>query len=292
MASLQFNRTKKCFRMPKIAKRDKTPLETYNGVHECCDPMLVLGHLTDKTSWKNDITSAWVKLPDVLDEVEFKLYKQGDILASYVPNRRDVELDSLAKYITIPWRDVLALDGAGCYYIAVTTVISGETETFLWGEYNLQPYTSDNARNTIRVKVDVNQYYSIEDINFTDTHLIDTLRFGGFFGNMNPNLKVDNLIYESRRFENVQRERIATYTMTTDPILYKYTDTLLNVYLLAENTIWLSDHNEFNHSTFYKDKELIVQESPDVDYKEFSNLAQVTCTFTDKVRNNLAKYNG
>lgn len=291
MAGYMYNRTKKCFRLLRKKSRKTEPLETYT-TKECCNPILVLAHTTDTTSWKNDITSAWYKYPELTDNVIFELYKDDDTLSTYVPSKRDVLQEETAEYITIPWKDVLTLDGAGCYYIKVTTIISGTTESFIWGKYNLQPYTTENAQNTIRVKVDVNQYYSIEDIDFTGTNLIDTLRFGGFFGNMNPNFKIDNLIYENRKFENVQRERIATYTMTSDPIDYKYTGLLLDFYFLAENKIWISDHNEFNHSLFYKDTELIVNESPKIDYKEFSNLATITCTFTDKVRNNLAKYKG
>lgn len=291
MAGFMYNRTKKCFRLLSKKLRQTEPLETY-ATKECCNPILVLAHTTDTTSWKNDITSAWVKLPELTDSVTFELFKDNDTLSTYVPSKNHIVKEETGYYVTIPWRDVLALDGIGCYYLKITTIINGTTESSIWGKYNLQSYTTENAQNTIRVKVDVNQYYSIDDIDFTGTHLIDTLRFGGFFGNMSPNFKIDNLIYENRRFENVQRERIATYTMTSDPIDYKYTGLLLDFYLLAENSIWLSDHNEFNHSLFYKDTELVVNDTPSVDYKEFSNLATVTCTFTDKVRNNLAKYNG
>ncbi len=291
MAGFMYNRTKKCFRLLSKKLRQLEPLETY-GAKECCNPIIVLADTTDNVSWKNDITSVWFKYPESTDSVNFELFKENDTLSTYVPNKIMISRETTAEYATIPWRDVLTLDGAGCYYIKVTSTINGVTDSYIWGKYHLKPYTTENAQNTIRVKVDVNQYYSIEDIDFTGTHLIDTLRFGGFFGNMSPNFKIDNLIYENRKFENVQRERIATYTMTSDPIDYKYTGLLLDFYLLAENKIWLSDHNEFNHSLFYKDIELIVNDTPSVDYKEFSNLATVTCTFTDKVRNNLAKYNG
>lgn len=291
MAGFMYNRTKSCFRMPNIFKKNKVAPETYRTT-ECCKPILVLAHATDKTSWMNDVTSAWLKYPNLTDSVDFELFKDDDTLAIYQPSKKSVVRDDYAKYVTIDWRDVLALDGVGCYYLKVTSIIDGVTESFVWGEYHLQTYSATNALNTIRVKVEVNQYYSIEDIDFTETKIVDTLRFGGFFGNMIPNMQIDNLIYENRRFENVQRERIGVYELRTDPIEFKYSDLLLDFYFLAENKIWVSDHNDFNHSYFYKDKELIVNESPEVDYKEFSKLATITCKLTDKVRNNLAKYNG
>lgn len=289
MAGYLYNRTKKCFRLVRRRNREINPPETYN-TKECCNPMLVLAKVGENESWKNDLTSAWWKTTGgVTDVVDFKLYKKGDVLATYQPSKIDFPTED-AFGVTIKWQDVLSLDGIGCYYLKIDYDIDGETGNTIWGEYNLKEYSVDNAKGTIRVKVELNQYYSIEDINFKGANLIDCLRFGGFFGNMNPNFKIDNLIYENRKFENVQRERIATYTMLTDPLMYKYTDLLINVYLLAENNIWLSDYNSFNHSWFLKDKALIVNDSPDIEYQEFARLASVKCEFTDKVRNNLAKY--
>lgn len=290
MASAKYNRTKECFRFIKKRNREIIPPEEY-PTKECCYPMLVLAKVNEKETWKNDVTSAWWKVNDeLLDDVTFALYKKGDVLASYQPSTNRFVNDSTTFGATINWQDVLALDGTGCYYIKVEYIIDGQTGNSVWGEYNLQEYSIDNARGTIRTKVSLNQYYSIENINFKGMNLIDCLRINGFFGNMTPNFKIDNLIYENRKFENVQRERIATYTMSTDPLMYRYTDMLINVHLLAENQIWLSDYNSFNHSWFLKDKELIVSNSPEIEYQEFSRLASVTCEFTDKTRNNLAKY--
>lgn len=289
MSTGRYNRTKQCFKLKRKRNRLINPPEEY-ATKDCCNPMLVLAKVGEYETWKNDITSAWWKLTDKLtDGVDFKLYKKGDVLASYQPSKVEFTYDD-AYYATIKWQEVLGLDGAGCYYLKITYTIDGQNGEVIWGEYNLQPYSLETAKATIRVKVNLNQYYSIDDINFKSMNVVDCLRFGGFFGNMNPNFKIDNLIYENRKFENVQRERVATYTMFTDPLMFKYTDLLLNVYLLAENNIWLSDYNSFNHSWFLKDKELIVSNSPEVDYKEFSRLASITCELTDKTRNNLAKY--
>ena len=38
-----------------------------------CSPMLTLASLTDSESWKNDVTSAWIKLSDPTDVVSFEL---------------------------------------------------------------------------------------------------------------------------------------------------------------------------------------------------------------------------
>jgi hypothetical protein len=289
MAGERYNRTKKCFRLIKKRNRETVPPEVY-ATKECCNPMRVLAKVGDNTSWKNDITSAWFKTTgDLQDSVDFILYKKGDVLASYQPSEVDFTLD-IAVATTINWQDVLALDGVGCYYLKVDYVLDGQSGSLIWGEYDLREYSIENAKGTIRTKVNLNQYYSIEDINFKGMNLVDCLRINGYFGDMLPNFKIDNLIYENRKFESVQRERIATYTLKTDPIMYNISDLLINVHLLAENEIWISDYNSFNHSWFLKDKELIVNNSPEVDYMEFSRLASIKCEFTDKTRNSLAKY--
>lgn len=289
MAIPLYNRTKKCFRLPTKRNKETTPPEVY-ATKECCEPMLVLALVGDNTSWKNDVSSAWWKVSDVaVDIVDFKLYKKGDELAIYQPSKYEYTYDSVFG-TTIKWQDVLALDGIGCYYLKIDYTIDGESGTMIWGEYLLKQYSIPNAKGNIRVKVRLNQYYSIENINFKAMNIIDCIRINGFFGNMTPNYKIDNLIYENRKYENVQRERIAIYTMYTDPIKYRFTDLLMNLYLLAENSIWLSDYNEFNHSWFLKDKELIVDKSPEPEYLEYSRYAKLKCEFTDKVRNNLAKY--
>lgn len=289
MASLRFNRTKKCYIVSKKRNQEVTPPETY-PIKGCCEEMLVLASITDSESWKNDVTSAWWKLDDIVnDSVSFELYKSNDTLATIQPSKVQFPND-IAYFATVYWQQVLSTDGVGCYYLKVKYNTNGENKEMIWGEYNLQKYSIERAKGTIRVMVKINQYYSIGDLNFKGTNLIDCLRFGGFFGKMSPNFKVDNLVYQSRKFENVQRERIAKYTMNTDPLSYRYTYMLVNVYLLAENNIWISDYNYFNHSWFYKDIELIVDDSPEIEYQEFAIPASVKCTFTDKVRNNLAKY--
>lgn len=284
-----YNRTKKCYRVLSKRKRTTIPPETYN-TKECCYPMLVFGDLLDTASWKNDVTSVWFKLSgDTTDYVDFILYDDKDVQTSYQPSKKNLPHND-GNYATIYWRDLLQAEASGCYYIKVKYMLDGTEGEFIWGEYKLQKYSTEATSGTIRIKSKINQYYSIDDIDFTDTNIIDCIRVNGFFGEMKPNFKIDNLIYENRKFENVQRERIATYTMKTDPILYKFSEPLINVHLLAENTIWLSDYNSFNHSWFYKDIELIVSNSPEIEYVEQSRLAKVTCEFTDKTRDNLAKY--
>jgi hypothetical protein len=286
-----YNRTKKDFKLPNLNFRKTAPLETYIE-DDCCLNELVLAHLSDKATWKNDIKSAWWKPEDVTDNVNFVLYKENGTLATYQPSKVTFPKDEEAYYGTIYWSEVLAIDGAGCYTYKVEYTEDVVSKTYTWGEYELQGYTTEKAQNTIRTRVIMNQYVSSEDIDMTDSKLEDTMRFGGLFGAMKPNYVIDNLIYENRKLENVQREKVATYEMNSDILRYNQTSLLIDYHLLTENKIFLSDHNDFNHSLFYKDFEVIVSKSPEIQYKELSNLATISCEFQNKERNELAKYNG
>jgi hypothetical protein len=163
---------------------------------------------------------------------------------------------------------------------------------YTWGEYELKPYTAENARGTIRLRANFNQYHSIEDIDFTASNVVDTLRFNGFFGNRKPDLVIDNLVYNGKVDKNVQREILNKYYLDTDPISEKYLKKLVDLYLLSEFELFLSDHNQFNLTYTYKDIPVIVSQSPEVVYPEFSRLATLKVELTDKIKNNISRYNG
>lgn len=286
-----FNRVKKVFKIVQLPK--VVTIEDY-GVEECCDIYNVFAEINKTEDWKNDVTSAWVKLFEQTDTATFSLKKDGVALSNYVltVNSFDIEKELYSKYVTINWSEVLSLEGSGCYTLEVTSVISGFTSTTVWGIYKLQPYSILSAKNQIRVKAVFNQYHTIEDIDFTNSNVVDTLRVNGMFGNRKPNFVIDNNINQKRKTENIIREQLNTYELLTDPVKSNYTSKLIDLYLLSETDLYITDHNDFNHVQTYKDFNVIVEESPDVDYKNLSNLASVKCVVSDKVKNKRAYYNG
>lgn len=291
MSSPIFNRVKKVFKIVTLPK--VITIEDY-GVKECCDKYNVFGEINQTETWKNDVTSAWVKLFESTDTATFSLKKDGVAVTNYVINVNsfDTSRELYSKYITIKWNEVLALEGAGCYTLEVTSNISGFTNTTIWGMYYLQPYSTQLARNQIRIKAHFNQFHTIEDIDFTNSNVVDTLRVYGMFGNRKPNFVIDNNINQKRNVDNIVREQMNTYELLTDPVKSNYTSKLIDLYLLSETDLYITDHNDFNHVQTYKDFNVIVQESPEVDYKNLSNLASVKCVLSDKVKNKRAYYNG
>ena len=292
-----YNRTKQCFRA--IQKRKEKAKEVYDdSPKECCVPELVLASVTDTTTtWKNDITSAWFKLDTTADTLAFKLYKQVngvDVLANYQPTKTPVVVNpnSTDFYATIRWKTVLSTDGEGCYTYKLEWNVSGVAGTTEWGEYQLLTYSTDTAKGTIRLRAVLNQFNNIENIDFTNSKVQDTLRFTGFFGKREPTFVIDNLVYQDRKSYNVQREIINNYTLFTDPIKQKYADKIIDLYLLSEFELYASDHNPFNFSSEFKDTELIVEESPTLEYIDFTNFVKITAKLQDKKKDKLTKYNG
>lgn len=291
MSTPIFNRTKREFKIIQLPK--VTTIEDY-GVKDCCDVYNVFAEITPTETWKNDVTSAWAKLNESTDTATFTLKKDDVALVNYTLtiNNFDITKEPYSKYVTINWSDVLAQEGPGCYTLQVAKNVSGVSFTTIWGIYKLQPYSTYLAKNQVRLKAVFNQYHSLEDIDFTNSNVVDTLRLYGMFGNRKPNFAIDNQINQKRNTENITREQLNTYELLTDPIKSNYTDKLIDLYLLSETDLFLTDHNDFNHVQIYKDFNLVVQESPEVDYKNLSNLASIKCILADKTKNRRSYYKG
>lgn len=263
-------------------KLPETPASLEFDQFECCERLLVLADSSDDVSYKNDITSAWIKLASVSDTYSFNLTKDG-IATVYNPTPKAFVKENNAFYVTIPWREVLATDGIGCYKLEIDYSIGGITGTVLWGEYNLQEFSLDNANTTCRLKVVLNLKQEIEGIDFTDSNVVDTIRINGFIGNRQPNMEVDNLTYSDRKIKSVVRENLYTYELATDPYKNDVISKLTDLYLLSENEMFISDYNFHNHSHQILDVPVIVNESPEIDYLEkYQRRAVLTALLGDK----------
>lgn len=284
-----FNRTKRNFNLAQLRK--KAPSEQLGEVDKCCDRMLVLAHISDVSTWKNDITSRFTKLVENTDSCLFVL-KKNNVNTSYQPNTTQCVNDELAYYSTINWKSVLQSDGIGCYDLILIENVLGEETTTTVGEFELKNYTVENALGTIRIKSNFNQYNNLEKIDFTNSNVVDCVRVQGFFGDRQPNTAIDNLIYNDRVSRNVIRENLNVYTLETDPIEEQYTTLIIDLHILSENEMYISDYNDFNHSWSLLDVPVILKDTPTLDYKKYTKYASVKVTFEDKQKLSYSKYNG
>jgi hypothetical protein len=266
------------FRVYESIKLPMVFTEQNRGFKICCDPLMVLAG-GETESWKNDVSSAWIKVSDPSDLFEFILEKDGVPVTSYALTVEEFPNEENAYYTTIQWRDVLALEGAGCYELKITYNISGLEGAYSWAKYNLMPYSIQNALKTARIRVKFNLKQEIEGINFTGANVEDSFRFWGFIGDRQVNTEIDNLVYQDRSVKTVVRENLDTYIISTDPLQECFITPLTDLYLLSENEMWISDYNAHNHSYKINDVPVVVQEAPEIDYLDrWQRRAVLTCT--------------
>lgn len=257
---------------------------------KCCEVNKVLAHPTENESYKNDVTSAWIKLSDITDTITFTLEKDG-IDTGMILQEMAFPLEPNAYHTTIYWQDIINAYGIGCYKIRLQYSISGILGDFYWGVYDLQQYSISNALKTARIRVKFNLNQTIEGINFTNSNVEDSIRFYGFIGNRQPNMEIDNLIYNDRSVKTVVRENLNTYEIKTDPYTNETIKRLTDLYLLSENECYISDYNEFNNDYTIQDLPVVVKESPEIDYLEkYQRKAVLNCVVSDKYKNKRSYY--
>jgi hypothetical protein len=272
----------KAIKLPKIcAPQDR-------GFEDCCCEELVLAKSTSN-SWETDKTSAWMKLSDPADSVAFELYKDG-VLTTYSPSAIPFQNEPNTYYTTINWIDVLTSDGIGCYELKVNYDISGIQSVFTWGKYKLLPFTIQNAIATARLRAQFDGYHEIEQIDFSGSGIESTFRFSGYIGNRQPNTEIDNIIYNNREMKRVIRENLNEYEILVDPSLKCVTQPLVDLYLLSENELYISDYNAHNHDYCLNDLPVIVSQSPELTYYDFSRKASLKCVVADKFKNKRTYY--
>lgn len=270
----------------KSIKLPENFAEQKRGADNCCCEYNVLGNAGSET-WKNDITSAWIKASSPSDLVEFKLVKNG---VDTILTKESFINEPNAFYCTVNWGDILASTGVGCYELQILYTIAGVVDNLIWGVYNLEQYSIQSALGTARVRAFFNSYNEIDQINFTGTNVESSFRFAGYIGNRQPNTEIDNIIYGNREMKRVIRENLNTYEIITDPALECITRPLIELFLLSENELFVSDYNAQNHSYRYNDLPVIVEESANLEYYNLSRKAKLTCVVSDKYKTKRTYY--
>lgn len=289
MASLE-NRGYAIFNLVSL-KSSKPSYIPANIPNDCgCEPYLVCGK-DGGESWMKDVTGAWIKLFDATDTATFVLKTSTGVTTTYTPTANVFKSDNgYSVYTQIDWTDVLLSDGAGCYELSINYTIGGVSDTYVWGKYNLFEFSYDIVDKTIRIKSIFNDNQSLSDINFSKDNVIDTVRLGGYFGDMQPNTKIDNIIYNSREVKKVVRENVKEYTLTIDHEKYDNILYLTDLHLLSENEIYISDFNALNPSYGYLDLPCILSSSPELTYFERDRKSKLVAKFEDKVQNERSYY--
>jgi len=259
--------------------------EPNRGLKGCCEcEYLVFGSGSSST-FENDVTSAWMKLSDSADIITFVLEDSHGNATNYIPTPQAFINEPFAYYTTIRWKDVLNSDGEGCYTLKIQYEISGIVGFVIWGKFKLQKYSIQSTLKTARVRAFFNAYHEMEQIDFTNSNVESSFRFYGFIGNRQPNTEIDNIIYQNREMKRVIRENLNQYEIITEPVFECFTRPLIELFLLSENDLFISDYNAHNHSYRIQDLPVIVEESATLDYLPLSRYAILKCKVGDKFKN-------
>lgn len=259
--------------------------EPDRGLKGCCECEYLVFANGSSSTFENDVTSAWMKLSDSADIITFVLEDANGNPTIFVPTPQAFINEPFAFYTTIKWKDVLNSDGEGCYTLKIQYEISGIVGFVIWGHFKLQKYSIQNTLKTARVRAFFNAYHEIEQIDFTNSNVESSFRFYGFIGNRQPNTEIDNIIYQNREMKRVIRENLNQYEIITDPVFECFTRPLIELFLLSENDLFISDYNAHNHSYRIQDLPVIVEESATLDYLPLSRYAILKCKVGDKFKN-------
>lgn len=274
------DRTKRTFSTFKLPQ---SFTEENRGGQECCCKHLVLGGGSE--TWQKDTTSMWFKRADMGDVVTFQAFHNGVDISEFLPAPTQFPNDPKALYVTVDWTSILAEYGVGCVELGIGYTIAGLTGTIPWGEYDLKPFSVENAMGTARIRAIFNSYHEADGIDFTGSNVESCIRFQGFVGHRQPNTETDNIIYSDRQMKRVIRENLNTYEILTDPLNECIIRPIVDVFLLSENELFISDYNYHNHSYRFNDVPVIVEQSPVIDYFDWSRKAKLTAVVGDKFKN-------
>jgi len=258
------------------------------GVKFCATPIPVVASETKTDRLYNDKKGVFIKRSDVNDTVTFTLEKDGvDIvpLGDYI----GLPYDPLVVAFVIDWRQHLINHGAGCYRLRVNFDIAGVTGEYYEGAYELMPYGLHTIEQTVRLYSYFDSFHSAKGINFKDSGFHSSIRFGGRFGNRQPNTEINNIKHTDNIQRKIRRENINSYELTTDPLSECFTREILDFHLVGENEIYITDNDAMNHSYRYRDYPVILSDTPEMEHTS-GRPSQIVATFEDKQLNEYTSY--
>ena len=285
------NRTYAVFSKVKLPTLTPVYTPTTNPEDCLCDPYLVFAKNGGK-SWENDTITPFIKLYSATDMALFEVFFNG-VLAGIQPTPEIIPNDNgFSKMAVIPWLEYLNQDGIGCYTVKITYNIAGAIGVIDWmnAEYKLREFSIYEVSKTIRIKTVFNSQQSLEDINFTNSNLLNTYRLEGYFGDRQPKMVINNLDYSNRKTEKVTRENLNEYQLFTKGLSINNIILLTDFYFLSENELYISDFNAVNPSYSYLDVAMVVAESPEIKYFDGVRKSTLSIKLNDKLKNSRSFY--
>lgn len=275
----------------QVIKLPKPLINEDRGLIECCCNYEVFADESSNDTWKNDITGRKIQRYNDTDIVTFKIKKCG--VSGYLTNYGTDAIfpnEPLAVGFMFDWKQYLTTYGAGMYTIEVEYTISGVTDGYTIGNFQLFPYNTQLLDGTVRIRSHYSSYSLEEGFDYTGSNFVDTIRFEGMFGLMQPNSEVNNLVDKGRKVVKTSREFVKTYELKSNPLGNCFTDIILN-HLLNEDDCFISDHNSINHSYQYLDFPVSLNQLSNFDYPGSGRKIVINGNFGDRKKITKSLYN-
>lgn len=265
------------------------PIKEDRGTVECCCSYPVYGDLTSSDKWKNDIKLVWERKTNASDTIEWTIEKCGTGLVDNLGTVAVFPNDSLGVGFMYDWNQYLDTYGVGAYTISITFTISGVSNSYAIGTFNLDHYAPEKVDGTILLRAQYNSLNLKESIDFTNSNCIDSLRVPGFFGARDLNTQINNHLDVNRKVIKSTREYLHMFDMEAEP-LTDCESVPLRFMLLNEDNLFLSDFNSHNHEQFF-DVPVVVENLGKPEYLPQSRFIKLICTFGDRVKQDKVYYN-
>jgi len=275
----------------QVIKLPKPLINEDRGLIECCCDYNVIADESSNDTWKNDITGRKIQRYNNSDIVTFKIKKCGT--AGYLTNYGTDAIfpnEPLAVGFMFNWKDYLTNYGAGMYTIEVEFTISGVPGGYVIGNFHLMPYNTNLLDGSVRIRSHFSSYSIEEEFDYTGSNFVDTIRFDGMFGLMQPNSEVNNLVDKGRKVVKTAREFVKSYELKSNPLGNCFTDLIL-WHLLNEDDCFISDHNIFNHSYQYLDFPVSLNQVSNFDYPGNGRNIVINANFGDRRKLTKSLYN-
>lgn len=262
-----------------------TPQPPNRGFAECCFKLTVLADLNNSDSYYNDFNSFYYQKQSPSDTIQFDLINtaNGSVYSLhnttygiYKPFGSIAENTKLS-YVTVEWRKVLQLLGAGTYQIRTITTIAGIAVTQLSNTYYLEHFNWNIANDTIRIDSYFSGKLISEDIIFKGSNFKDSLRIKGFFGREKPIYTQDTLIFKTYIEKQMSIKVDKEFQLQTNDIP-ECVGTYLQYFLLLGSELKISDYNKDNYSYKYNQESVLFSGVSDPEY--FQNNRRTILNYT------------
>jgi len=272
--------------------KPEKPEDVTRGLNECCCEMDIFASTTSSDEWKNDTTLAFYKKAVSTDTCSFVMTKCGT--TSPLTNLgTDAEFpnDSLAVGFMYNWNEILTTYGVGEYKITLNYTKAGVSYTKVWGVYTLQEWSMERVQKLVRFRTLFKSYNQQKDIDFTGSNCFDTIRIPGWFGQRDRQPEVNQLITKGYVSEKVTRKNDNLYTFSSDLIPECLSEKLLDLHMIDEDEMYVSEHWKYSHTYKYIDFPVVFRELTENQYFAKDRRASFTLTFGDRVKNDNSLYN-